>query len=79
MREENRVVLVLMVSWKGIGGVGGVWFVVLVGSLGRVGIAVEGVGFMGGIDRVVDMGGRVVKVVGNGLGRVVMCKWEGRF
>ncbi|WP_222127936.1 cation:dicarboxylate symporter family transporter, partial [Bacillus altitudinis] len=64
---------------KGMGGVGGRSFVVLVGTVGRMGVGGEGVGFIGGVDCMMDMGRRVVKLSGNGVGGVVMCKWEGEY
>jgi proton glutamate symport protein len=68
-----------MVTSKGIAGVPGVSFVVLLATLGTVGIPIEGLAFIAGIDRLLDMARTVVNVVGNALATVVMSKWEGRF
>ena len=77
--EQITLVLVLMITSKGIAGVPGVSFVVLLATLGTVGIPLEGLAFIAGIDRLLDMARTVVNVVGNALSTVVMSKWEGRF
>ena len=76
---QISLVLVLMVTSKGIAGVPGVSFVVLLATLGSVGIPLEGLAFIAGIDRLLDMGRTVVNVIGNSLAAVVMSKWEGQF
>lgn len=77
--EQITLVLVLMVTSKGIAGVPGVSFVVLLATLGSVGIPLEGLAFIAGIDRILDMARTVVNVVGNSLAAIVMSKWEHRF
>jgi proton glutamate symport protein len=77
--EQITLVLVLMVTSKGIAGVPGVSFVVLLATLGTVGIPLDGLAFIAGIDRLLDMARTVVNVVGNALATVVMSKWEKRF
>jgi proton glutamate symport protein len=77
--EQLSLVLVLMVTSKGIAGVPGVSFVVLLATLGTVGIPVEGLAFIAGIDRILDMARTAVNVVGNALAAIVMSKWEGQF
>jgi proton glutamate symport protein len=77
--HQVTLVLVLMLTSKGIAGVPGVSFVVLLATLGTVGIPLEGLAFIAGIDRLLDMARTVVNVVGNSLATIVMSKWEGRF
>lgn len=77
--QQISLLLVLMVTSKGIAGVPGVSFVVLLATLGTVGIPVEGLAFIAGIDRILDMARTVVNVVGNSLAAVVMSKWEGQY
>lgn len=77
--DQVSLMLVLMVTSKGIAGVPGVSFVVLLATLGTVGIPVEGLAFIAGIDRILDMARTAVNVVGNSLAAVVIAKWEGRF
>ena len=64
---------------KGIAGVPGVSFVVLLATLGTVGIPLEGLAFIAGIDRILDMARTVVNVVGNSLAVVVVSKLEGKY
>ncbi|MCM3718069.1 glutamate/aspartate:proton symporter GltP [Fictibacillus phosphorivorans] len=77
--EQISLLLVLMVTSKGIAGVPGVSFVVLLATLGTVGIPLEGLAFIAGIDRILDMARTAVNVVGNSLAAVVMSKWEGQY
>ncbi|AMA63902.1 proton/sodium-glutamate symport protein [Kurthia sp. 11kri321] len=77
--QQITLVLTLMVTSKGIAGVPGVSFVVLLSTLGAVGIPVEGLAFILGIDRILDMARTAVNVVGNSLASLVMARWEGRF
>ncbi|BBW95504.1 glutamate/aspartate:proton symporter GltP [Geobacillus sp. FSL W8-0032] len=79
LSQQISLVLVLMVTSKGIAGVPGVSFVVLLATLGTVGIPVEGLAFIAGIDRILDMARTAVNVVGNSLAAVVMSKWEGQY
>ncbi|MEK5039738.1 cation:dicarboxylate symporter family transporter [Sporosarcina sp. FSL K6-3457] len=79
LTQQITLMLVLMVTSKGIAGVPGVSFVVLLATLGTVGIPLEGLAFVAGIDRILDMARTVVNVVGNSLATVVISKWEGRF
>ncbi|WP_110926404.1 cation:dicarboxylate symporter family transporter [Bacillus massiliglaciei] len=76
---QITLMLVLMVTSKGIAGVPGVSFVVLLATLGTVGIPLEGLAFIAGIDRILDMGRTAVNVVGNALAAIVISKWEGQF
>lgn len=77
--QQISLMLVLMVTSKGIAGVPGVSFVVLLATLGSVGIPLEGLAFIAGIDRILDMARTAVNVVGNSLASIVMSKWENKF
>lgn len=77
--QQIMLVLVLMLTSKGIAGVPGVSFVVLLATLGSVGIPLEGLAFIAGIDRILDMARTAVNVVGNSLAAIVMSKWERQF
>ncbi|QGQ47750.1 cation:dicarboxylate symporter family transporter [Metabacillus sediminilitoris] len=79
LSQQISLMLVLMVTSKGIAGVPGVSFVVLLATLGTVGIPIEGLAFIAGIDRILDMARTAVNVVGNSLAAVVISKWEGEF
>ncbi|MEG2112457.1 MAG: glutamate/aspartate:proton symporter GltP [Hafnia sp.] len=77
--QEIVLVLTLMVTSKGIAGVPGVSFVVLLATLGSVGIPLEGLAFIAGVDRILDMARTALNVVGNALAVLVIAKWEHQF
>ncbi len=77
--QQITLVLTLMITSKGIAGVPGVSFVVLLATLGSVGIPLEGLAFIAGIDRILDMARTVLNVIGNALAVLVISKWEGQF
>jgi proton glutamate symport protein len=77
--QQLILIITLMVTSKGIAGVPGVSFVVLLATLGSVGIPLEGLAFIAGIDRILDMARTVVNVIGNALAVLVISKWEGQF
>ncbi|KAF1023747.1 glutamate/aspartate:proton symporter GltP [Acinetobacter sp.] len=77
--QQIVLVLTLMITSKGIAGVPGVSFVVLLATLGSVGIPLEGLAFIAGIDRILDMARTVLNVIGNALAVLVISKWEGKF
>ena len=70
--QEIVLVLTLMVTSKGIAGVPGVSFVVLLATLGSVGIPLEGLAFIAGVDRILDMARTALNVVGNALAVLVI-------
>ena len=75
--QQITLMLVLMVTSKGIAGVPGVSFVVLLATLGSVGLPVQGLALIAGIDRILDMARTVVNIIGNSLAAIVITKWEG--
>lgn len=77
--KEIMLVLTLMVTSKGIAGVPGVSFVVLLATLGSVGIPLEGLTFIVGVDRILDMARTALNVVGNALAVLVIAKWENQY
>lgn len=77
--EQITIIITLMIASKGIAGVPGVSFVVLSATLTSVGLPVEGLGFILGVDRLMDMGRTVVNVLGNSLAILVIAKWENQF
>lgn len=80
--QEITLVLTLMITSKGIAGVPGVSFVVLLATLGSVmpmEQATLGLAFIAGVDRIMDMARTALNVVGNSLAALVIAKWEGQF
>ncbi len=68
-----------MLTSKGMAGVPGASFVVVLATLGSMGLPLEGVALIAGIDRILDMVRTSVNVLGNALAAVSMAKWEGEF
>ena len=77
--QQLLLVLTLMVTSKGIAGVPGVSFVALLATLGSVGIPLEGLAFIAGVDRIMDMARTALNVVGNALAALVIARWEGMY
>ncbi|MED4524479.1 cation:dicarboxylase symporter family transporter [Bacillus velezensis] len=77
--HQITLVLVLMVTSKGMAAVPGTSFVVLLATLGAFNIPAEGLAFIAGVDRIMDMARTVVNLTGNALASVVMSKWEGQY
>ena len=77
--QQLLLVLTLMVTSKGIAGVPGVSFVVLLATLGSVGIPLEGLAFIAGVDRIMDMARTALNVIGNALAVLVISRWEGMY
>ncbi|WP_268798631.1 glutamate/aspartate:proton symporter GltP [Pseudomonas huanghezhanensis] len=77
--QQLMLVLTLMVTSKGIAGVPGVSFVVLLATLGSVGIPLEGLAFIAGVDRIMDMARTALNVIGNALAVLVISRWEGLY
>jgi Na+/H+-dicarboxylate symporter len=77
--RQLTIVLVLMLTSKGIAGVSRGSFVVLTATAAAVGLPPEPVFLLLGVDPLLDMGRTAVNVLGNCLASVVMAKWEGQF
>lgn len=79
LTQQLVLILTLMVTSKGIAGVPGASLVVLLATLGSVGIPIEGLAFIAGVDRILDMARTALNVVGNALAALVIAKWEGQY
>ncbi|MCM3007061.1 cation:dicarboxylate symporter family transporter [Priestia koreensis] len=75
--QQLTLILMLMLTSKGMAAVPGASLVVLLATLGTIGVPPEGLAFIAGVDRILDMGRTVVNLTGNALAAVVMSKWEG--
>ncbi|MCC9295857.1 cation:dicarboxylase symporter family transporter [Clostridium sp. WLY-B-L2] len=76
---QISLIVVLMITSKGMAGVPGASFVVLLATVGTVGLPVEGLAFIAGIDRILDMARTAVNVVGNSLASVFVSTWEHKY
>jgi len=77
--EQVTLLFVLMLTSKGMAGVPGASFVVVLATLGSMGLPLEGIALIAGIDRILDMIRSAVNVLGNSLAAITMAKWEGEF
>jgi proton glutamate symport protein len=76
--HQLMIVITLMLTSKGIAAVPGASIVVLLATLTSVGIPVEGVAFVIGVDRIMDMARSALNLLGNALATLVVAKWEGQ-
>ncbi|XKM12828.1 cation:dicarboxylase symporter family transporter [Orbaceae bacterium ac157xtp] len=74
--DQIVIVITLMIASKGIAGVPGASILVLSATLSSVGIPIEGISYIMGVERILDMGRTAVNVVGNALAAIVIARWE---
>jgi len=74
---QVTILLVLMVTSKGIAAVPRASLVVVAATLGQFDLPVEGVAFILAVDHFMDMGRTATNVVGNAIATSVITKWEG--
>ena len=77
LTAQLTMLLVLMVSSKGIAGVPRASLVVVAAVLPMFGLPEAGLLLIMGIDQFLDMGRTATNVVGNGIATAVVAKWEG--
>lgn len=77
--QQITLLLVLMITSKGMAGVPGASFVVLLATVSSIGVPVSGLALIAGIDRLVDMGRTAVNVAGNVTATLVIGKSENEF
>jgi Na+/H+-dicarboxylate symporter len=74
---QISMLLVLMLTSKGIAGVPRASLVVIAGTLATFNIPEAGLALLLGIDPLLDMGRSATNVVGNSIATAVVSKWEG--
>ena len=77
--QQLQMMLTLMVTSKGVAAVPRASLVILSGTLATLGLPLEGVAIVLGVDALMDMARTSVNLVGNCLASVVMARWEGEF
>jgi proton glutamate symport protein len=77
--EQITMMLMLMLTSKGVAAVPRASFVVLVAALESFKLPVAGAFLILGIDALLDMARTSVNVLGNCLASVVVARWEGEF
>ena len=76
LNTQLFMMLVLMLTSKGIAGVPRVSLIVLAGTLSSFNIPLIGVAILLGIDQILDMGRTTVNLIGNCVATVVIARWE---
>ena len=77
LSEQFTMLLVLMVSSKGIAGVPRASLVVVAAVLPMFGLPEAGLLIILGVDQFLDMGRTVTNILGNTIATAVVAKWEG--
>jgi len=77
LAHEITMLLVLMLTSKGIAGVPRASLVVIAATIGMFNIPEAGLALLIGIDPLLDMGRSATNVLGNAVATAVVSKWEG--
>lgn len=77
VEQQITMLLVLMLTSKGIAGVPRASLVVIAGTLSMFNIPEAGLLLLMGIDPILDMGRSATNVIGNSVATAVVSKWEG--
>jgi proton glutamate symport protein len=77
--QQLSMLLMLMLTTKGVAAVPRASLVILAGALSTYGLPLEGITLILGVDELMDMARTSVNVIGNCLATVVVARWEGEF
>jgi proton glutamate symport protein len=77
--EQLYMMLVLMLTSKGVAAVPRASLVILSGAIAMFGLRLEAVAIILGVDAIMDMARTSVNLLGNCLASTVMARWEGEF
>jgi Na+/H+-dicarboxylate symporter len=75
--RQLTMLLILMLTSKGVAGVPRAALVVIAGTLAMFNIPEAGLALLIGIDPILDMGRSATNVLGNAIATGVVSKWEG--
>ncbi|MCJ2036352.1 dicarboxylate/amino acid:cation symporter [Methylobacterium sp. J-068] len=75
--EQFTMLLVMMVTSKGIAGVPRASLVVVAATVPMFGLPAAGILLIMGVDQILDMGRTVTNVLGNGLATAAVAQWQG--
>lgn len=75
--DQIQMMLILLVTSKGMAGIPRASLVVIAGMLATFNIPTEGLLLLLGIDQILDMGRSATNVVGNAVATAVVSRWEG--
>ena len=76
--QEILMLLMLMVTSKGMAGVPRASLVVIAATLGQFDIPEAGLLLLLGVDHFLDMGRSATNVLGNAVATAIVSKWEGQ-
>lgn len=76
-QQQITMLLILMLTSKGIAGVPRASLVVIAGTIASFKIPEAGLALLIGIDPLLDMGRSATNVIGNSIATAVVSKWEG--
>ena len=74
--QQTTMLLILMLTSKGVAGVPRAALVVIAGTMALFNIPEAGLGLLIGIDPLMDMGRSATNVLGNAMATAVVSKWE---
>ena len=77
MGDQIQMMLILLVTSKGMAGIPRASLVVIAGMLSMFHIPGEGLLLLLAVDQILDMGRSATNVVGNAVASAVVAKWEG--
>ena len=77
MTDQIQMMLILLITSKGVAGVPRASLVVIAGMLSMFNIPGEGLLLLLAVDQILDMGRSATNVVGNAVASAVVAKWEG--
>jgi Na+/H+-dicarboxylate symporter len=78
LAQQVMMLLVLMVTSKGIAGVPRASLVVVASTLAYFGLPAAGLLLVLAVDHLLDMGRSATNVIGNSVAAVIVAKWEGQ-
>jgi Na+/H+-dicarboxylate symporter len=79
LSQEIVLMLMLMLTSKGVAGVSRGSIIILFGAADQLGLPKEPMLLLLGVDQFLDMGRTAVNVIGNCLASAVVARWEGEF
>ncbi len=77
LQQQLTMLLILMLTSKGVAGVPRASLVVIAGTIATFNIPEAGLALLIGIDPLLDMGRSATNVLGNAMATAVVSKWEG--
>lgn len=78
LADQALLVVTMVLTSKGAAGVPGFMFVILSATLASAGLPLEGIAFIAGVYRLMEMPTTALNVLGNALAPLVVARWEAR-